>query len=198
MKAVKAEKKPVVVNPVVPRPKPRVLPPVAEFKMATFNILGNVHTGPGGHHSWLRSGPQRMGGVLSLLNSHDVSVVGIQQSQPIQRQAFQARAGGWSMYPGLSMGRRAGENSVAWRDDTWEMVKPGLIGIPYFFGRIRPMPYVLLCHKTTGVQADSPPSTTPRTSSATCSGTATRRPVARSACSTASRAPGYPSSSPGT
>ena len=153
MKAVKAEKKPVVVNPVVPRPKPRVLPPVAEFKMATFNILGNVHTGPGGHHSWLRSGPQRMGGVLSLLNSHDVSVVGIQEFQPIQRQAFQARAGGWSMYPGLSMGRRAGENSVAWRDDTWEMVKPGLIGIPYFFGRIRPMPYVLLRHKTTGVQA---------------------------------------------
>ena len=57
------------------------------------------------------------------------------------------------MYPGLTMGRRAGENSVAWRADTWEMVQPGLIPIPYFNGRIRPMPYVLLRHKQTGVQA---------------------------------------------
>ncbi len=57
------------------------------------------------------------------------------------------------MYPGLSMGRRAGENSVAWRTDTWEMVKPGLVPIPYFNGRIRPMPYVLLQHKQTGVRA---------------------------------------------
>ena len=57
------------------------------------------------------------------------------------------------MYPGLSMGRRAGENSVAWRSDTWEMVRPGLIPIPYFNGNIRPMPYVLLRNKQTGVQA---------------------------------------------
>ena len=83
------------------------------------------HTGGGGHHAWLASGPQRIGGVLTLLNSHNISVVGIQEFQPNQRAAFQARARGWSMYPGLSMGRRAGENSVAWRTDTWEMVKPG-------------------------------------------------------------------------
>ena len=112
-----------------------------------------VTPGGGGHHAWLASGPQRIGGVLALLNGHNISVVGIQEFQPNQRAAFQARAGGWSMYPGLSMGRRAGENSVAWRDDTWEMVKPGLIPIPYFNGRIRPMPYVLLRHKATGVQA---------------------------------------------
>ena len=85
MKAVKAEKKPVVVNPVEPRPKPRVLPPVAEFRMATFNVLGSSHTGPGGHHAWLASGPQRIGGVLALLNGHNISVVGIQEFQPNQR-----------------------------------------------------------------------------------------------------------------
>ena len=69
------------------------------------------------------------------------------------RARSSSRAKGWEMYPGLSMGRRAGENSVAWRSDTWEMVRPGLIPIPYFNGRIRPMPYVLLRHKQTGVQA---------------------------------------------
>ena len=153
MKAAKADKKAVVVNPVEPRPKPRVLPPVAEFRMATFNVLGSSHTGPGGHHARLASGPQRIGGVMALLDGHNISVLGIQEFQPNQRAAFQVRAGGWSIYPGLSMGRRAGENSVAWRNDTWEMVEPGLIPIPYFGGRIRPMPYVLLRHKATGVQA---------------------------------------------
>ena len=148
-----AELKAVVVNPVVPRPKPRVLPPVATFTMASFNVLGSSHTGGRGHHPRLASGPRRMGGVLALFSAHNISVVGIQEFQPNQRGAFQSRARGWSMYPGLSMGGRAGENSVAWRDDTWEMVKPGLIPIPYFNGRIRPMPYVLLRHKATGVQA---------------------------------------------
>jgi hypothetical protein len=147
------ERKQVDVNPAAARPQPKVLPPVASFTMATFNVLGSSHTGRGGHSPGMGSGPQRMGGALALLAAHDISVVGIQEFQPDQRAAFQRSAGGWSMYPGLSMGRRAGENSVAWRNDVWEMVEPGLIDIPYFNGRIRPMPYVLLRHKATGVQA---------------------------------------------
>jgi hypothetical protein len=94
-----------------------------------------------------------VGGALQILAQHQITVVGFQEFQPNQRAAFRSRAQGWEMYPGLSMGRRAGENSVAWRTDTWEMVKPGLIPIPYFHGRIRPMPYVLLKHKPTGVLA---------------------------------------------
>ncbi len=147
------ERKSVDLNPVPPRPKPLALPPVATFKMASFNILGSTHTGKGGHSPGKASGPQRMSGVLQLLDAHDLSVVGLQEFQPNQRATFRSRARGWDMYPGLSMGRRAGENSVAWRTDTWEMLDPGLIDIPYFNGRIRPMPYVLLRHKPTGVKA---------------------------------------------
>ena len=121
--------------------------------MATFNLLGNSHTKAGSDSPRFASGPQRMNGALQILAQHQVSVVGFQEFQPPQRVAFQQRAKGWEMYPGLSMGRRAGENSVAWRTDTWEMVRPGLIPIPYFNGRIRPMPYVLLRNKQTGVQA---------------------------------------------
>ena len=122
--------------------------------MATFNLLGSSHTNRGGHSraAW-PPGPQRLNGALQILAQHQITVVGFQEFQPNQRAAFLQRAQGWQMYPGLTMGRRAGENSVAWRADTWEMVKPGLIPIPYFNGRIRPMPYVLLRHKQTGVQA---------------------------------------------
>jgi hypothetical protein len=147
------ERQPVDLNPAAPRPRPMALPPIARFNVASFNLLGSSHTGPGGHSPRLASGPQRLNGALRILAQHQITVVGFQEFQPNQRAAFRNRARGWQMYPGLSMGRRAGENSVAWRTDTWEMVKPGLIPIPYFNGRIRPMPYVLLRNKQTGVQA---------------------------------------------
>ena len=147
------ERQPVDVNPAATRPRPIALPPIARFNMASFNLLGSSHTGKGGHSPGLASGAQRMNGALRILAQHQISVVGFQEFQPNQRAAFRSRARGWQMYPGLSMGRRAGENSVAWRTDTWEMVKPGLIPIPYFNGRIRPMPYVLLRNLQTGVQA---------------------------------------------
>ena len=144
---------PIEAMPDAPRPRPELLPPVAEFKMATFNILGSSHSRKGGASAQRASGVQRMGGVLQLLSSHAISVVGIQEFQPDQRNAFNSRAVGWSMYPGLSLGRRAGENSVAWRDDTWEPVERSLVNIPYFNGRQRPMPYVLLRHRATGIKA---------------------------------------------
>lgn len=151
--STKDEHKAVDVNPAAARPKPIALPPVATFTMATFNLLGSTHSKQGGSAARFAPGPQRMSGALQILAQHQITVVGFQEFQPDQRAAFRSRAQGWEMYPGLSMGRRAGENSVAWRSDTWEMVRPGLIPIPYFHGRIRPMPYVLLRNKQTGVQA---------------------------------------------
>jgi hypothetical protein len=147
------ERKPVAINPAPSRPKPLVLPPVVEFTMATFNLLGSSHTGGHGKDPGRASGTQRLNGALALLAKHQVSVVGFQEFQPNQRQAFRSRAPGWAMYPGLSLDNRAGENSVAWRLDTWELVKPATVPIPYFNGRIRPMPYVLLRNKQTGIQA---------------------------------------------
>ena len=147
------ERRPVDLNPVRTRPEPLPLPPVVDFTMATFNVLGSSHTNSGGHHAWLASGPQRVGGLLQLLGQHDISVVGLQEFQRNQRVAFAARGGGWQMYPTLSMPARDGENTVAWRTDTWELVRPATVAIPYFNGRTRQMPYVLLQHRETGVKA---------------------------------------------
>jgi hypothetical protein len=127
--------------------------PAAQFTMASFNVLGSSHTEPGGHSPRMASGPQRVGGALQILAQHDISVVGLQEFQRNQRATFVSRAPGWQMYPTLSMPARTGENTVAWRRDTWELVRPGLVSIPYFNGRERQMPYVLLRHRTTGVRA---------------------------------------------
>ena len=136
-----------------PASRPGSKGPVAEFNVASFNVLGSSHTGPGGKLARMASGPQRVRGLVQILDQHDVSVVGMQEFQRSQRTAFAARARGWQMYPTLSMPARDGENSVAWRTDTWELVRPATIAIPYFNGRTRQMPYVLLKHRQTGVQA---------------------------------------------
>ena len=147
------ENKQVDVNPSAVRPEPVVVPPVVQFKIASFNLLGSSHTRHRGHSARRASGPQRMNGALEILATHQVDVVGFQEFQPDQRAAFNSRAKGWAAYPGLSLGRRAGENSVAWRTDVWERIKTGLVDIPYFNGRLRPMPYVLLRHRASGVEA---------------------------------------------
>jgi hypothetical protein len=144
------ERRPVDINPVPARPRPVALPPVLKFTVASFNVLGSSHTrGRGGK----ASGLQRLPGAISLLNSHGISVVGFQEFQGDQRHSFARRAPGWAIYPGDALGNLAGENSIGWRTDTWEMVKPGSVPIPYFNGGVRQMPSVLLRHKQTGIQA---------------------------------------------
>jgi hypothetical protein len=144
------ERRPVDINPVQVRPRPVALPPVLKFTVATFNVLGSSHTkGRGGK----ASGVQRLGGALQLLASHGISVVGFQEFQRDQRHAFSRRAPGWAIYPGDALGNLSGENSIGWRKDTWVMVKPGSVPIPYFNGGVRQMPSVLLRNKQTGIQA---------------------------------------------
>ena len=147
------ELRPVDINPAPARPRPIALPPVAQFTMATFNLLGSSHTRQSGKEAGKASGPQRLNGALQILDQHQVTVVGLQEFQTDQRRAFQSRAQGWAMYPGLTMSGGDGENSIAWRTAVWEMVKPATVSIPYFRGNARQMPSVLLRNKQTGVQA---------------------------------------------
>ena len=146
------ERKPVDINPEPRRPAPIALPPIADFRMATFNLLGASHTGGKGKDPGRASGSARMGGALELIRQSQVSVVGFQEMQGSQRSAFRSGAPGWDLYPGDSLGN-SGENSIGWDKQVWDLVKPDSIAIPYFNGNARQMPYILLRNKATGVQA---------------------------------------------
>ncbi len=145
------ERKAVDLNPVPVRPRPVALPPVLEFKMASFNVLGSSHTRS--RQKGRGTGQQRLPGAIAVIASHGLSVVGFQEFQGDQRHSFVKRAPGWAIYPGDALGNLAGENSIGWRTDTWDMIKPGSVPIPYFNGGVRPMPSVLLRNKQTGIQA---------------------------------------------
>ena len=137
-------------KPEPPRPKFRVIDGYS-FTIASFNVLGHSHTVPGGNRPGYASSRKRMGMALDALYGAGTDIVGLQEFQAAQFHNFMGRAGGtWDVWPGMARGHNAVENSIAWREDTFSAVEEHVVGIPYFGGRHKQMPYVLLQHHATG------------------------------------------------
>lgn len=120
------------------------------FKVSSFNLLGAAHTSAHGNKPRFAAGSTRMAWAMGLIKGADVSVAGVQEFEPPQLAAFNRTSPGWGVFPGLSQGHDALANSVIWRQDTWTMVEGRTILIPYFYGKLRPMPYVKLRNLQTG------------------------------------------------
>jgi hypothetical protein len=117
----------------------------ATFRVSSFNVLGWSHTEPGGDRPRMASGETRMRYTTELLDNHRVDVVGMQEFQPPQMATFRRIEGdSWGLYPADSLNRIDGNNSIAWRKDTWALVEAHTIAIPYFKGAKVQMPYILL------------------------------------------------------
>ena len=130
-------------------------PTKTEFVISSFNVLGSSHTkGEAGDRLGYASGVERIRTAAKLLDHHDVDVVGFQEFQPDQVAEFKKVTGDtFGIYPGAKLGKSEIHNSIAWRTDTWELVKGDTIDIPYFGGRPKKMPVVRLRHKETGQEA---------------------------------------------
>lgn len=128
--------------------------PKTTFVISSFNVLGSSHTVPGGERPGMAPGTTRIREAARLLDAHDVDVVGFQEFQGDQMREFMRVAGDeYAVYPGFALGRKEVVNSIAWRKETWDLVAPGSIAIPYFDGTRRQMPVVRLRHKGTGQEA---------------------------------------------
>jgi murein DD-endopeptidase MepM/ murein hydrolase activator NlpD len=114
------------------------------FRVASFNTLGASHTAGGAQHPGMASGAARTPGLVKLLASHGTQIVGMQEFQPSQQQAFHDLAGGtWATY-GIQ------DNVIAWRRDAFTLVTRDSITIPYFDGNKRQMPIATLRVNSTG------------------------------------------------
>lgn len=114
------------------------------FRVATFNVLGDSHTRPGGNKKGWASSATRMGWTVSLLRSADIDVVGLQEFEAPQYNRFRSLMPGWAVYPGPTLDRGSIRNSLAWDTATWELVEATSVGIPYFGGNMIRRPVVLL------------------------------------------------------
>jgi hypothetical protein len=150
-----ADTTPVAGQVLVDRPNPRrAAPPVLTFRMATFNALGSSHTHKGGRRKQKAPGSARTARAGQYVMDNNIDLVGFQEMQGDQRGAFMNATGGrYALYPGNELRSGDGENSIAYRLDTWELVKADTISIPYFGGNPRNMPILLLRNKQTGITA---------------------------------------------
>ncbi len=142
--------------PTTPSTPPSGRPPTkTTFVISSFNVLGSSHTkGPGSDRPGMAPGVQRIRTAAELLERHDVDVVGFQEFQGDQFDAFKKVAGDkFAVYPGFKLDKGAVVNSIAWRKETWDLVKGDFIDIPYFGGKNVKMPVVRLRNKQTGQEA---------------------------------------------
>ena len=123
-----------------------------EFRVASYNVLGDSHTGPGGNKPGVPDAGPRMDMAIAALRNNGVDVVGFQEFEATQYAMFSARAGEYSLYPGLSLGTKSVRFNIAWRSSMWQLVEAHTLSIPYAGGSRIDMPVVLLESTSTGRQ----------------------------------------------
>ena len=124
-----------------------------EFRVASYNVLGDSHTGPGGNKPGFPDASARMSMAIAALRNNDIDVVGFQEFEQSQFNMFSARAGEYATYPGMSLGNKSVRFNIAWRTDVWTFVDAHTLSIPYAGGSRIAMPVVLLQSNTTGRRA---------------------------------------------
>jgi hypothetical protein len=136
------------VRPSVPASRPAP-PPTLSFTLTSFNVLGASHTSSSGKRPGMASGAVRARRAAALIRRHGSDVVGFQELQGSQLATLQ-RVTDLGFYPGFS---GDSENSIGWRRDRWTAVERHTVGIPYFDGGRRDMPFVRLRSLDTGLEA---------------------------------------------
>lgn len=146
-----ADTAPVTGKVLVARPKPRrEAAPKLTFRLASFNILGSSHTAGSKKRA---SGVTRTGYATTYILQQGISIVGFQELQRDQRSAFLGATGGkWGLWPSGSQRSGDGDNSIAWDKDVWDLKSTDTVPTPYFSGKIRNHPIILLRNKQTGIE----------------------------------------------
>lgn len=123
--------------------------PDASFNMASFNTLGASHTVNSPVYAGYAS---RIPRQVTMLNGYKLDVVGLQEFQQKQRALFLSLTQAtYGIYPASSTADT--DNSIIWRNSTFEFVDATTMAIPYFKGGIRQMPVVQLRERSTGLTA---------------------------------------------
>ena len=153
-----------------------VVGPVAQFTMATFNLLGSSHTRHSGKDSparpRARPAPARC--PADPRTSTRSRVVGLQEFQTDQRAAFQSRATGLGDVPRPVHARRRRRELRRLADLRLGAGQAGHRHDPYFHGSDPPDAVVLLRNKQTGVQAYFSNFHNPADTAVYCNGAASR------------------------
>lgn len=134
----------------VPSATPTTAPQPYGFTISTFNALGSNHTRPGADADNFAPGRVRAGWAATLMQRHDMSIVGFQEIQSDQlATVMQETRGAYGVYPGSELGGKGVPQSLMWRKADWTLLDKHYINIT-FVGQTRPQPVVELQNNATG------------------------------------------------
>lgn len=121
-----------------------------EIGVMTFNMLGSQHTSPGNTRPGYAPGRVRTEWGKTIIENAGVTLVGTSEPQPDQIDSYDITLrGGWTSYPGNTMGYPGAPQSVMWKDSDWDFVWGTTVSMP-FMRDSRPQALVRLRHKGTG------------------------------------------------
>ncbi len=118
------------------------------FQIATFNVLGSQHSTRTGDHPKYPPASVRTPRAVARFRSFGVDIVGMQELQPDQLNAFQAQTG-FAAYPGYAFGSRETDNSILYDDSRFEFVSGSYFTI-HFMHADRPQTILRLRDKESG------------------------------------------------
>lgn len=121
-----------------------------EFNLVTYNVLGSNHSSPRRDAGEYTPARIRSEWSIDYLRSINASVVGFQEMQKDQVTWFVRAAGDeYDVWPGTSLGGKGVQTTIAWKQDTWNLLETDHVAIP-FIKQTRYMPLVKLEHRATG------------------------------------------------
>lgn len=118
------------------------------FQIGTFNVLGSQHTAPGGERRSYPPAGVRTPRAVARIRSFGVDILGTQELQADQLNAFTAQTG-FAAYPGYAFGARETDNSILYDDSRFEFVSGSYFTI-HFMHANRPQTILRLRDRETG------------------------------------------------
>ena len=123
-----------------------------DFRLATFNVLGNEHTLPGTDEDYRAPARIRAEWTAQALDLLDLDVVGTQEAQAQQLAwILKATHGEFTAYSAPEQGNRFTEASLLWRTSAFTAVETRHVVTPYIKVPM-PRPLVKLQSRATGRQ----------------------------------------------
>ncbi|QYJ02485.1 hypothetical protein KUV85_09040 [Nocardioides panacisoli] len=120
------------------------------FSLASFNVLGENHTGPYRHDDGFAPSRLRAEWTAQSFRTHGLDIIGTQEATGGQLSAIlKAGNGRYDAFPHPTKDNKSVETSILWDTRQFEVVKKRVIWTQ-FIARKLPRPYIKFRHRESG------------------------------------------------